>query len=158
MLYDTNQKMLQYGREINELLNKYFQNNNKKQLNSDFLKWVQIERVKYTKKNPPKKETKREKQVAVKQKIKRQNILKQTEKEVLYKVKKVRVQKKKEAVAIAEKKGNYHYKIGDIVRLIDGRAQGTIERIEKKKILINYGLFTTEATKEKIELVSARKK
>jgi len=31
-LYDSNQKMLSYGRKINELVNKYFQTNNKKNL------------------------------------------------------------------------------------------------------------------------------
>jgi len=157
-LYDTNQKMLQYGREINELLNKYFQNNNKKQLNADFLRWVQSERVKYTKKNPPKKQTKNEKKVKKQEQVKQQNILKQTEKEVLNKVKKVRIEKKKEAIVIAKKIADYQYKIGDTVRMVDGRAQGTIERIDKKGILINYGLFTAKATKDKIELVKAKKK
>ncbi|HIP48628.1 MAG TPA: DNA mismatch repair protein MutS [Lutibacter sp.] len=157
-LYDSNQKMLQYGREINELLNKYFQNNNKKQLNDNFLKWVQTERVKYTKKNPPKKQTKNEKKVENQQKTKQKNILKQTEKEVLHKVVKVRVQKKKEAVEIAKKITNYIFNIGDTVRLIDSRAQGTIERIDKKSILINYGTFTTKTTKEKIELVKANRR
>jgi len=32
-LYDSNQKMLTYGRKINELVNKYLQTNNKKELN-----------------------------------------------------------------------------------------------------------------------------
>ncbi len=49
-LYDNNQKMLQFGRKINEFLNRYFQNNNKKQLQSSFLKWVTIEKVNYDKK------------------------------------------------------------------------------------------------------------
>ena len=41
--------MLQYGRDVNEFLHKYFQTNNKKQLNADFQKWVQTEKIKYTK-------------------------------------------------------------------------------------------------------------
>jgi len=48
-LYDNNQKMLQIGRKINELSNRYFQNNNKKQLLASFLKWVTIEKVNYDK-------------------------------------------------------------------------------------------------------------
>jgi len=49
-LYDNNQKMLQIGRKINEIANRYFQNNNKKQLLANFLKWVTVEKVNYEKK------------------------------------------------------------------------------------------------------------
>jgi DNA mismatch repair protein MutS2 len=152
-LYDTNQKMLQYGREVNEMINRYFQNNNKKQLNTDFLKWVQAEQVKHTKKNPPVKRTKNEKKVLSQQKKKKENLLKQTEKEVLNKVKKVRVQRKKKEAEASKKKASYTFKVGNKVRLLDGRAVGTIERIEKNNVLINYGMFTTETKTEKIELV-----
>ena len=48
-LYDHNQKMLVYGRKINEFTNKYFQNNNKKELIANYLKWVAIEQAKYEK-------------------------------------------------------------------------------------------------------------
>ncbi len=43
-LYDNNQKMLVIGRKINEITNRYFQNNNKKQLINGFLKWIVIEK------------------------------------------------------------------------------------------------------------------
>jgi DNA mismatch repair protein MutS2 len=49
-LYDNNQKMLQVGRKINEITNRYFQNDNKKQLLANFLKWITIEKVNYEKK------------------------------------------------------------------------------------------------------------
>ena len=65
-LYDNNQKMLQIGRKINEFGNRYFQNNNKKQLLADFMKWVTIEKVNYNKRleevveaKKPKKEIKK---------------------------------------------------------------------------------------------------
>lgn len=48
-LYDNNQKMLQIGRKINEFSNRYFQNNNKKQLLENFQKWITIEKVNYDK-------------------------------------------------------------------------------------------------------------
>jgi DNA mismatch repair protein MutS2 len=41
-LYDNNQRMLTVGRKTNEFLNKYFQTNNKKELISNFLKWVAV--------------------------------------------------------------------------------------------------------------------
>ena len=53
-LYDNNQKMLSLGRKTNELLNKYFQTNNKKELTTNFNKWVADEKVKRAKKNPKK--------------------------------------------------------------------------------------------------------
>ena len=43
--------------------------------------------------------------------------------------------------------------MNDKVRLEDGNAVGIIERIEKKKALINYGIFTTQADVSKLELV-----
>jgi len=53
-LYDSNQKMISSGRKVNELLNKYFQTNNKKQLIAEFTKWATIEKSKHSKKVAPK--------------------------------------------------------------------------------------------------------
>lgn len=156
-LYDTNKKMLQYGREINELINRYFQTNNKKQLNADFLRWVQAERVKFTKKYPPKKKTKTAKKQEAAMKQNQQKELKKTENEVLQAVVKVRKRRKKEKEIMSKEKKDYNYSVGDIVRLIDGRAEGTIERIDGKKLLINYGMFTAQTTKEKVALVKEAK-
>ena len=43
------------------------------------------------------------------------------------------------------------------VRLVDGNAVGTIEKIEKNKAFINYGIFTTEASFDKLEFVEKSK-
>ncbi|CAL2101467.1 Recombination inhibitory protein MutS2 [Tenacibaculum sp. 190130A14a] len=157
-LYDNNQRMLSLGRSINEMLNKYFQTNNKKELSANFFKWATSEKTKYIKKNPPKKKNKAEKKqdkIAVQ---KQKEAIKKVENEVLKKVVKVREEKKKEAAKIAEAKANYIFKAGDRVRLEDGNAVGTIDKIEKKKAFINYGLFTTEVSLTKLELVQAAKK
>jgi len=53
-LYDSNQKMISSGRKVNELLNKYFQTNNKKQLLAEFTKWATIEKSKHRTKVAPK--------------------------------------------------------------------------------------------------------
>lgn len=153
LLYETQQKMLQYGRAINEMANRYFQNDNKKQLLLDFQKWIQSEKVKYTKKNPPKKLTKVEKKEQVVVQEQKEKELKTIEKEVLKEVeviKEVKIEEEREKAIYIE---NYQFQIGDIVRIIDGWAQGTVEKIEKKKILINYGTFTTLTPKEQVELV-----
>ncbi len=152
-LYDSNQRMLSLGRKTNELLNKYFQTNNKKELSSDFIKWVTVEKVKYTKKNPPKKKTKTEKRQEKISNQKQIAIVKQIEKEVLEKVIEVRKEKKKEAAKIAKEKSDYVFKVGDRVRLIDSNSIGTIDKIEKKNAFINYNIFTTKASTDKLELV-----
>jgi DNA mismatch repair protein MutS2 len=157
-LYDSNQRMLSLGRKTNEFLNKYFQTNNKKELTSDFLKWVTIEKTKHLKKSPQKPKTKAQKQEVKKKQVQQKQIIQQVEKEVLQKVVEVRKVKKEEAKKIAKAKADYVFKVNDRVRLIDGNAVGTIEKIEKKKAFINYGIFTTEASLEKLEFVEKSKK
>ncbi|WP_369049239.1 DNA mismatch repair protein MutS [Tenacibaculum sp. UWU-22] len=157
-LYDNNQRMLTLGRKTNELLNKYFQTNNKKELTADFIKWATSEKTKHIKKNPPKKKTKTEKKNEKITAEKQQKTIQKVEKEVLEKVVKVRAEKKKEAEKIAQQKANYVFKIGDNVRLIDGNAVGTIDKIEKKNAFINYGIFTTKVAMSKLELIKAAKK
>ncbi|MGY5351319.1 endonuclease MutS2 [Wenyingzhuangia sp. IMCC45533] len=157
-LYDTNQRILGIGRKTNELFNKYFQTNNKKEFKTEFDKWVLIEKVKYEKAHPKIKKSKTQKVKEKQQKVAVAKALKQTEKEVLDKVTTVREEKKKEEKIAAEKKASYVFKIGDKVRLVDSRACGTIEKIDKKKVTINYGIFTTTTTLEKIELVVAAKR
>lgn len=157
-LYDNNQRMLSLGRSINEMLNKYFQTNNKKELSASFFKWAASEKTKFIKKNPPKKKNKTEKKQDKIAEQKQKEAIKKVENEVLKKVVKVREEKKKEAAKIAEAKANYVFKVGDRVRLEDGNAVGTIDKIEKKKAFINYGLFTTETNIAKLELVQAVKK
>jgi DNA mismatch repair protein MutS2 len=156
-LYDNNQRMLSLGRKINEFLNKYFQNNNKKELNTNFNKWVVDEKVKYAKKNPLNPKTKSQKQKAKVVEKQLQDVIKKVEKEVLEKVVEVRKEKKQEEVKIAKEKATYIYKINDKVRIIDSNSVGTIDKIDKKSITINYGIFTTKTSLEKIELVQKAK-
>ncbi|MGB1283774.1 MAG: endonuclease MutS2 [Polaribacter sp.] len=156
-LYDNNQKMLSLGRKINELLNKYLQTNNKKELMTNFTKWVADEKVKYLKKNPLKKNTKEEKRKEKEEKRKQQEAIQKVEKEVIQKVVEVRKEKKMEAIKIAKTKSEYVYKLNDRVRIIDSNSVGTIDKIDKKYVTINYGVFTTKTTVEKLELVDRRK-
>lgn len=157
-LYDQNQKMLSLGRKTNELLNKYFQTNNKKELNTNFNKWVTDEKVKHLKKNPEQPKTKSQKQKAKVVQKQMQEVINKVEKEVLEKVVEVRKEKKIEAVKIAQEKSEYNYKINDRVRIIDSNSVGTIDKIDKKNVTINYGIFTTKTTLSKIELVEKTKK
>ncbi|WP_440582162.1 endonuclease MutS2 [Tenacibaculum dicentrarchi] len=157
-LYDNNQRMLTLGRKTNELLNKYFQTNNKKELSTQFFKWVAIENTKRIKKAPLKKLSKIEKKQDLIINQKQKEAIKKTEKEVLQKVIKIREEKKEEAKKIALEKAAYVYRINDRVRLIDGNSVGTIDKIEKNSVFINYGIFTTKAKLEQLELVERAKK
>ncbi|NNK73471.1 MAG: hypothetical protein HKO94_09800, partial [Flavobacteriaceae bacterium] len=47
--------------------------------------------------------------------------------------------------------------VGDRVRLEDGRAVGSIDKIEKNKAFVNYGQFTTKVHVEQLELVEKKK-
>jgi DNA mismatch repair protein MutS2 len=81
-------------------------------------------------------------------------------KEVVEKVEVVREEKKKQKET--KPKENYRPKvtfhIGDKVRIFDGKAVGTIDTLEKKKAIVNYGIFTTQVNVEALELVERKKK
>ena len=156
-LYDSNQKNLTYGRKLNELLNRYFQSNNKKQFLTDFNKWVASEKTKYLKKHPPKPKTKTEKKVQKVEQKKKVEKLQKIEKEVQTEVKKVREVKKEQEKKMAKAKADYVFKVNDRVRIGDSRTTGTIDKIEKNKAFVNYGFFTTETKLDKLELVERAK-
>ena len=44
-------------------------------------------------------------------------------------------------------------KVGDRVRMFDGKAIGTIDKIEKNKAIVNYGVFTSTVSIEALEYV-----
>ncbi len=175
-LYDNNQKMLSFGRKSNELINKFFQTKNKNQLQNEFLKWAMIEQskheqkkkekieIEHQKKNSDKEKplskrerTKINKEIKLQQKLK-EDQLRKIEKEVLPEVKKARKKKKiierEKAIVI----DGYQFQINDRVRLIDGNAKGTIDKIEKNIATINYGFFTAKTNINQLELVQKAKK
>jgi DNA mismatch repair protein MutS2 len=156
-LYDSNQKMLSYGRKINELVHKFFQTNNKKTLNLEFHKWVSTEKTKFLKKHPVKPKTSIQKQQLKNSKKKATEKLKTLENEVIVEVKKVREKKQIEAKKVAKKNANYIFKINDKVRISGSNSCGTIDKIEKNNAFINYGNITTKTTLSKLELVTSTK-
>lgn len=154
-LYDNNQKMLTYGRKINELINNYFQTKNKKQLLANFFTWAATEQAKYIKKTTPeiKKPSKKEKLKEVTQQKEAEEKLKAVELEVLKEVAAVKKIEEKKSILKAKLLADYQFKINDRVRLIDSQTTGLIQKIEKNKVFINYGFFTTTAKVGQIELV-----
>jgi len=174
-LYDNNQKMLSYGRKSNELVHRFFQTKNKKQLLSEFMNWVTSEQAKHEKSkiestpvnkkkilskenllsNRERKIINQKEKIALKEKEDR---LQKVEQEILTEVKKVRVKKQAIEKKIEREKADYQFKINDRVRLFDGNAKGTIEKIEKNIATINYGFFTAKTNVDQLELVQAAKK
>jgi len=150
-LYDSNQKHIHLGRKLDELSLNFFNNNNKKDMIGEFLKLVAIENSKR------KKESKKKVQAKKAQ-------AKKIEKEAEKKIEIIREKKKEEKKqqVIEEKKAAekkiVSLKINDRVRLEDSRSVGTIDKIEKGKAIVNYGMFTTEVDLARLELVQRAKK
>lgn len=145
-LYDANQRLIYMGQKLDDISEKYFNNRNKKELIGEFLKMVEIENSKRKKLEP---KEKKQKEVEQKKIIA----------EVQVKVEEIReVKKEKKLKEAAAPKPKAAIKIGDRVRMIDGKAVGTLEAIEKKKATVNYGVFTSKVDLESLELVEAVKK
>jgi DNA mismatch repair protein MutS2 len=145
-LYDSNQKTIYIGQKVDELAQKYFNNKDKKSLMSEFLKIVEIENSKRKKTTP--KETK----IIATEK-------KEIIKEVEVQVEAIRIEKKekKEKAKLVVEKPKQALKIGDNVRMIDGKAVGTIDDIEKNKAVVNYGIFTSKVDLTELEFVEIKK-
>ena len=146
-LYDANQKTIYIGQKIEDIAEKYFNNKSKKDLIGEFLKLVEIENSK-------------RKVVAPKEIKKKEAIKKEIIKEVEVKVEEIREEKKEKKIKAAQTpvKTNHVLKVGDRVRMMDGKAVGSIDSIEKKKATVNYGVFMSKVNLDQLELVEAVKK
>ncbi|MEC3907932.1 DNA mismatch repair protein MutS [Tamlana sp. 2201CG12-4] len=145
-LYDSNQRLIYLGQKVNDISEKYFENKQKRQLMADLFKLVQIENSKRKKVSAKQKKAIKAKENKVKQ---------DAEKKVDLIRKKKKAEKKKAAEAPSKPKPAL--KVGDRVRMEDGRAIGSIDKIEKNKAVVNYGIFTTNVSLEQLELVEAVK-
>ncbi|TPN89157.1 endonuclease MutS2 [Aquimarina algicola] len=147
-LYDSNQRMIYLGQKIDELNERYFNNKKKRELINEFIKIVEVENSKR------KKQSAKQRNI---EKAKEQKVVK----EVAEKVKVIREKKKEEKKKIekeAPQKPKVILKIGDRVRMLDGKSVGTIDTIEKGKAVVNYGIFTTNVAIDQLEFVESGKK
>lgn len=144
-LYDSNQRLIYLGQKIKDISEKYHENKHKRELVSEFMRIIEVENSKR------KKISKKEKQV---QKQKEEEVVKEVSKEIRKIRARKRQQKKKEALQPPKPKPVL--KVGDRVRLFDGKAIGSIDIIEKNKAIVNYGIFTTNVSVDKLELVEAK--
>ncbi len=145
-LYDANQRLIYLGQRLDDLSEKYFNNKDKKTLIGELLKIVEIENSK-------------RKKISAKEKKAKQIEAKKIEEEVQQKVEEIRKEKKeaKKQAEIQPNKTNFILKVGDRVRMKDGRAVGVIDAIEKNKATVNYGMFLSKVDLEQLEMVERKK-
>jgi DNA mismatch repair protein MutS2 len=144
-LYDSNQKTIYIGQKIEDISEKYFNNKNKKELLGEFLKIIEIENSKR------RKATAKETKAIIEKK-------KEIIEEVTVQVEEIRKEKKEKKLKVVIEKPKPILKVGDRVRMFDGKAVGTIDSIEKTKATVNYGVFTSKVSLEALEFVEAGKK
>ena len=144
-LYDSNQKTIYIGQKIEDISEKYFNNNNRKELLGEFLKIIEIENSKR------KKATTKESKALIEKK-------KEVIQEVTVQVEEIRKEKKEKKLKVVVEKPKPILKLGDRVRMFDGKAVGTIDFIEKNKATVNYGVFTSKVSLEALEFVETGKK
>ena len=125
-LYDANQRLIYIGQKIDDISESYFNNKDKKILIGEFLKMIEIENSK-------------RKKISAKEKKAKEVFQKKVVEEV--------------QVKVEENKPKVILKVGDRVRMIDGKAIGTIDAIEKNKATVNYGVFTSKVSVEQLEFV-----
>ena len=144
-LYDSNQKTIYIGQKIESIAENYFNNKSKKELIGEFLKIIEIENSKRKKATP------KESKAIVEKK-------KEVIKEIEVEVEEIRVAKKEKKLKPVIEKPKPILKVGDRVRMFDGKAVGSIDNIEKNKATVNYGMFTSKVSLDLLELVEPVKK
>ncbi len=144
-LYDANQRLIYIGQKLDDASEAYFNNKNKKVLLGELLKIVEIENSKRRK-------------LSVKEKEVKAVIQKQVVEEVTVKVEEIRKEKKEKKIkaAIVPDKPKVVLKVGDRVRMTDGKSIGTIDKIEKNKAVVNYGVFTSKVSVDQLEFVQEK--
>ncbi len=145
-LFDQEQRMIVLGNKVNDAAERYFISNKKRPLIADLLRIVETENAKRKRKSVSEHKKEQQQKKALKE-------------EVTKKVEVVREEKKKKPAQKATelKRPKVTFNIGDKVRMYDGKAVGTIDVLEKKKAIVNYGVFTTQVNVEALELVSRAK-
>ena len=138
-LFDHNQKMIVLGNKFNEIGERYFKNNKKRPLISELLKLVENENSKRKKKSSLLLKTEKEKKKKINEQVNKEIAL-------------VRKEKKKNKID-KPKKSYIKLKVGDSVRMFDGRSVGSIDLIEKNKAIVNYGVFKTQVSLDLLEIV-----
>ena len=145
-MFDSNQRLIYLGQKIDTIAENYNNNKQKRALIAEFFRIVQIENSKRKKVTPKEKKEIKSKEERVKKEVEKKiTIIRKEKKE------------KKRIEALKPDKPKVVLKVGDHVRMEDGRAIGSIDKIEKNKAVVNYGIFTTNVSLDMLELVKRSK-
>ena len=139
-LFDHNQRMIVLGNKLNDLAEVFFHNNKKRPMIAEILRIIEYENSKRKRKSSA-------------QNKKAKAVKKSLEKEVIKDLVTIRGEKKVKKETPLKPKSLHVLKVGDKVRLLDGKSIGSIDVIEKKKAIVNYGVFTTQVNLDQLELV-----
>ena len=132
--------MIVLGNKLNDLAEHFFQNNKKRPLIAELLRLVESENAK------------RKRKTAAQAK-KDHQLKKVVAQEVNQKIEKIRKEKKqKKSQPTPPPRPKVTLKVGDKVRMLDGKSVGSIDAIEKQKAIVNYGLFTTQVSLDQLEI------
>ncbi len=169
-VFDANQRLVVLGRKVDQLAERYFNKWTKKGLMEALFKLVMQENSKRTPKAKLKTLSQKEdntrtkggstkkqntKKAISKSDSKKSNKTAAIDRELKKEVENIRKAKKakKQQPIVAQEQQVIELIVGDRVRMIDGVAVGTIDKIEKNKVVVNYGTFTTNVKKEYLEKV-----
>ena len=145
-LYDSNQKLIYIGQKVDDIAEKYFNNKDKKLLIGEFLKMVEVENSKRKKLTV--------KEIKVKKAV--EKVIVEEVQTIVEEIREVKKEKKIKA-ALEPERPKVVLKMGDRVRMKDGKSIGTIDKIEKNKAVVNYGIFTSKVSLEELEYVQQNK-
>ena len=144
-LFDHNQRMIVLGNKINEIAERFFENNKKRPLIVELLQTIESENAKRKRKSAAVSKKERETKKQLNEEVKKELVV-------------VRKEKKKQKKQIPKlSKPKVTLKVGDHVRMFDGRSVGSIDAIEKQKAVVNYGMFTTQVSLDLLEFVETAK-
>ena len=146
-LFDQEKRMIVLGNKVNDAADQFFMTNKKRPLISELLRIVETENAKRKRKTNAIHKKEQQEKRAIKKEVAEQVVVVREEK------KKKKATKPKESY-----RPKITFLIGDKVRMFDGKAVGTIDILEKKKAIVNYGIFTTQVNVEALELVERKSK
>ncbi|MFV0175641.1 DNA mismatch repair protein MutS [Empedobacter falsenii] len=132
-LYDREQKRLKLGERISDMADSYLKTKNKKQMIANFLKLIEMENSKKTKEVQQLKKIEKIVEKEVKRELKENSETISQQKQVIEQKEKAETKKKIEAL-----------KVGDRVKIHGSSSVGTIDKLKKDTVFVNYGLFTTQ--------------
>lgn len=140
-LYEDEHRKLQFGNKIEAFIDSYTKGKSRKEVVKDFVKI--LEQEKFRKLGADKDESKRLQVVKRKitQQLKKEDVLE-------------KISETNEKIEEKRKTDrNVWMKVGQRVRISGSTSVGTIEKIEKNKVIINYGNFKTTIDKDQIDRI-----